>query len=274
MIPKSRSVAAVAIVLAAASHVFALHRFGHQTVTQIEGGGAVETAALGMSFEDFTSGTVASAPTALRKTTLESNDPIKQANPEVETAKTVKPIAKKVLPSVMGTVKVAEPQKARQSELTQAKLAETGSEHKPAAPSVQYPQPEEKKVAQPAAKAGNAEHTRKKGSTTGESAKGEAAAERASPAASDQGNAAATNYAGKVRRKILRARRKSVNIRGSVLVTFRIADSGALLSASIVRSSGSKRLDQVALSQVRAAAPFPSPPASARRDYTMEIVSK
>jgi len=271
MIPRSRAIAASAIVLAAATHGLALHDFGPQTSTQFEGGGAVETAALGTSFKDFTAGTIASAPTVARKTTVEPDQAIKQANPEAQTAK---PIEKQAAPSAKGALKAVDSRKPSPPEMTQAKPAETEPEYKPAPPPVQNPELEEKKAARPAAKAGNAERTRKKGSTTGETAKGEAAAEKTPRTASAQGNADASNYAGKVKRKILRARRKSVNIRGAVLVTFRIADSGALVSANIARSSGSKRLDQIALSQVRAAAPFPSPPAGARREYTIEIVSK
>lgn len=274
MIPKSRAIAASAIVLAAATHGLALHDFSPQTATQIEGGGAVETAALGTSFKDFTAGTIVSAPATARKTTVEPDQSIKHANPEVQTAKTAKPIAKQAAPSATGALKATVSQKTIQPEVIQARQPETEPEHKPATLPVQNPELEEREVAQPAAKAGNAERTRKKGNTTGEAAKGEAAPEKTSRTASAQGNADASNYAGKVKRKILRARRKSVNIGGSVLVTFRIADGGELLSANIARSSGSKRLDQIALSQVRAAAPFPTPPPRARREYTIEIVSK
>ncbi len=274
MIPSSRAIAASSIVLAAATHGLALHDFGPQTVTQIEGGGLVETAALGTSFKDFTAGTIASAPTTARKTTVEPDQPIKQANPEVQTVKTAKPIVKQVAPSAKEALKATDPLKTSQPELTQAKRPESEAKRKPATPPAQNAALEKKKVAQPAAKAGNGERTRKKGSTTGKTSMGEAAAEKTARSTSAQGNADASNYAGKVKRKILRARRKSVNIRGTVLVTFRIADSGALVSANITRSSGSKRLDQIALSQVRAAAPFPIPPAGARRGYTIEILSK
>ncbi len=274
MIPSSRAIAVSAIVLAAATHGLAVHDFGTQTTTRIEGGSSVDTAALGTSFKDFTTGTIASAPTVARKTTVEPDQPVKRANSEVQTAKTAKPIAKQVVPSAKGALKATVPQKASRPEVTQAKQSESEPKRKPATPPVQTSELEKKKVAQQATKAGNGERTRKKGNTTGETNKGEAAAEKTARTTSAQGNADASNYAGKVKRKILRARRKSVNIRGVVLVTFRIADSGALVSANIARSSGSKRLDRIALSQVRAAAPFPIPPAGARREYTIEVLSK
>ena len=274
MIPDSRAVAASAIVLAAATHGLALHDFSPQTTTQIEGGGSAETAALGTSFKDFTAGTTASAPVKALKTTVEPDRPIAQPDLEVQTAKAAKPLMKQVTHTLKGVPKATDSQKPSQPEVTRAKRVETKPAPRPAAPPVRNSEREEKKVTQPAAKAGNAERTRKKGSTTGDAAKADAAAEKTTRPASAQGNADASNYAGKVKRKILRARRKSVNIRGTVLVTFRIADSGDLLSANIARSSGSKRLDQIALSQVSAAAPFPSPPYGARRAYTIEIVSK
>ncbi len=274
MIPKSRAMAAFAIVLAAATHGLALHDFGTQTTTQIEGGSSLDTAALGTSYKDFTAGSIASAPIAVRNTTVEPDQPAKRANPEVLAAKTAKPIAKQVAPFAKGALKATDPLKASQPELTQAKRPEIEPKRKPATSPAQNAELEKKKVAQQATKAGNGECTRKKGNTTGETNKGEAAAEKTARTTSAQGNADASNYAGKVKRKILRARRKSVNIRGTVLATFRIADSGALVSANITRSSGSKRLDQIALSQVRAAAPFPIPPAGARREYTIEILSK
>ena len=101
----------------------------------------------------------------------------------------------------------------------------------------------------------------RKGSATGTARAGVATDVAKPKAATAQGNAAASNYAGKIKRKIARARRKTVNIRGTAVVGFQIGDGGALLSVSIVRSSGSKKLDQVALAQVRGAAPFPSAPA-------------
>ncbi|SLN46357.1 Gram-negative bacterial tonB protein [Falsiruegeria litorea R37] len=125
-----------------------------------------------------------------------------------------------------------------------------------------------------AAKAGNGNQNAKKGTEAGTKPKGSANARRSASASSAAGHAAASNYPGLVRRKIHRARRKSVNVRGSARVSFRISDSGALAGVSISRSSGSNRLDQVALAQVRAAAPFPKPPAGARRQFSVEIKGK
>jgi len=139
-------------------------------------------------------------------------------------------------------------------------------------------QPEPKAAPEPepqiASRQGNAQKSARKGTETGETSAGSANARQSASASTSQGNAAATNYAGLVKRKILRARRRSVNIRGTARVTFQIADNGSLVSTAISRSSGSKRLDQVALAQVQAAAPFPRPPQGARRRFTIEIVGR
>lgn len=75
---------------------------------------------------------------------------------------------------------------------------------------------------------------------------------------SQAGNAAASNYAGKVRRKISRARRSSRgNARGTAVVSFVVDQSGRLSSARISRSSGNASVDKAALDTVRRAAPFP-----------------
>jgi len=84
------------------------------------------------------------------------------------------------------------------------------------------------------------------------------------------GNAAVTNYPGKVRGKISRAvgrisRRDRAGAERDVTVAFTITASGALGGLSIARSSGSPSLDQAALAAVRRAAPFPAIPEGAGR---------
>ncbi|THH35152.1 TonB family protein [Aliishimia ponticola] len=124
----------------------------------------------------------------------------------------------------------------------------------------------------PAPKRGNAAKDNAKGSVSGTRA--EAKATTAGPrktAARDSGNAAKSNYPGKVMRKIQRVRRPSVRAKGSAVVSFRIAANGGLAAASVARSSGSAALDTAALSVVRKAAPFPQPPAGAQRSFSVTI---
>ncbi|MFQ6554223.1 TonB family protein [Aestuariibius insulae] len=83
--------------------------------------------------------------------------------------------------------------------------------------------------------------------------------------------AAATNYPGEVMRRISRVPKPRVGSRGLAVVSFSIAASGGLQSASIAQSSGSARLDQAALQVIQRAAPFPPPPAGARRSFSIRI---
>jgi len=92
--------------------------------------------------------------------------------------------------------------------------------------------------------------------------------------AREQGNAAVSNYPGVIKRKIHRAKRQRVNIKGETLISFKIASDGTISGAHVTRSSGSARLDRIALSQVHRAAPFPPPPSGARTSYSIEIRGK
>lgn len=86
-----------------------------------------------------------------------------------------------------------------------------------------------------------------------------------------QGNAAASNYPGKVWQKLSRTRKPRVGEQGVVSVRFTIASSGGLAKVGIARSSGSARLDGAALTTIRRAAPFPKPPPGAQRSFSMNI---
>ncbi len=89
--------------------------------------------------------------------------------------------------------------------------------------------------------------------------------------ASKAGNAAASNYPGKVMRKLSRQRRPKSRARGTVRIAFKIASNGGLANIGVARSSGNSELDQAALNLVRRTAPFPAPPAGAQRSYAIEI---
>lgn len=80
------------------------------------------------------------------------------------------------------------------------------------------------------------------------------------------GNAAVSNYPGKVRNKINRAKRRvSGGERGSVTVSFTVGASGQASGVRVARSSGSGVLDQAAVDAVQRAAPFAKIPEAAGR---------
>ena len=60
---------------------------------------------------------------------------------------------------------------------------------------------------------------------------------------------------------IARHKPAGVSARGSAVVAFTLSSDGGLISLSVSRSSGNPGLDRAALAAVRAAAPFPPPPA-------------
>lgn len=95
--------------------------------------------------------------------------------------------------------------------------------------------------------------------------------------AGTEGNAAVSNYPGKVARALRRALRypsaaKRRRITGDVHVSFVVSQSGGLSGVSIVRSSGSDILDAAALETVRRAAPFPPiPPEAGRSSWPFRL---
>ena len=106
----------------------------------------------------------------------------------------------------------------------------------------------------------------KQRATTSKSSSGSVAAKRTTAA----GNAAVSNYPGKVASKLRRALRyprdaKRQGVRGDVVVSFVVASNGGVSNVRIARSSGSPVLDGAATEAVRRAAPFPQIPADAGR---------
>ena len=83
---------------------------------------------------------------------------------------------------------------------------------------------------------------------------------------SSAGNAAVSNYPGKVRNKINRAKKRvSGGERGSVVVSFTVSSGGQASGIRVARSSGSAALDRAALDSVQRAAPFAKIPEAAGR---------
>lgn len=80
------------------------------------------------------------------------------------------------------------------------------------------------------------------------------------------GNAAVTNYPGKIRAKLVRAFNSTRSrATGTATVAFTVASNGSVRSARLTGSSGVAALDQAALDAVRRASPFPPIPDGAGR---------
>lgn len=129
-----------------------------------------------------------------------------------------------------------------------------------------------KKIARKrAGEAGNQAMTQVKGQADGVDNAAASKATGAKGSTRQAGNAAVSNYPGKVRRKLNRAFRypaeaKRQGLRGVAHVSFTVTSGGGLAGVRIAKSAGSALLDGAALDAVRRAAPFPAIPAGAERD--------
>jgi protein TonB len=213
--------------------------------------GQGEVAALGASFADFAAGAMpvtASAQTAI-------------AAPPQITA----PVSQSADLPVTPEVATAAPPDA----VTPA--APTMAD---AAPRLR-PTPRPDRPAPAPQRAGNAAEDAQRGSAMGQDS-GQSASAGTQSAAPAVGNdpAAVAAYPGLILRQITRQRRQATNARGSAMVQFIVGGNGELAGLGLLQSSGSDRLDQMALDHIRRAAPFPPPPPGAETRFSFEFVGR
>ncbi|WP_309085915.1 TonB family protein [Chelativorans sp.] len=133
----------------------------------------------------------------------------------------------------------------------------------------------EKKAEQPrqrrssAGSGGRNEQDAKRGSAEGSRTTGNSAS-RGRGRAAEAGNAAVSNYPGKIVSKLRRSLRypreaQRQRLKGEVRVAFTVTSSGAVSGIRVVGSSGSPVLDRAAVETVQRAAPFPPIPQGAGR---------
>ncbi len=282
-----RLTAALALTLALAAHAGLVLTLVRPEVAQIEGAGAPVEAALGANFASFATPAV---PADAAKPALQAVQPQPlSAQPPATATPAATPAAKPAVPSSAQAVPVAA---ATASKPTIAaappppRIVAHEPEPKAKPQPVATPAPKPKPRANPPIKqpvkktvrkpAKPAPAPTKKGSATGSNqsfAKPSGTASR--PAKKKKaGNAAASNYPGRVNRHIARRGRPSVGVPGRAVIRFTLKSNGRLASASVARSSGSAKLDRAALKLVRRAAPFPRPPAGAQRTFTISIKGK
>lgn len=157
-------------------------------------------------------------------------------------------------------------------------------------PKPEKPKPEKPKKAEKAEKqkkaakaekanrgsGGSAEADARRGVAAGD-ARGTKTEAGRSGALSAAGNAAVSNYPGKVAAKLRRAARgisgASRAARGAVArVRFTVSASGAVSGVGLAGSSGSPELDRAALAVVHRAAPFPPiPPEAGKRSWAFTL---
>ena len=119
---------------------------------------------------------------------------------------------------------------------------------------------------------GNAEQNARAGQADGrDEGRAPVAGARQSNRAAQAGNAAVSNYPGKVYARIRRTRQRPAEGRGTARIRFSITASGGLGAIRVASSSGSAAIDQVALDHIRRSAPFPRPPAGAQRSFVIPV---
>jgi protein TonB len=145
------------------------------------------------------------------------------------------------------------------------------------------PEPEKKKPVRTAARTpapgsrGRDEADAKRGVPEGRADGHAASSNNSARAASAAGNAAVSNYPGRVVAKLRRALRypseaRSRRLNGVAQVRFVVGGSGDVGSVGLASSSGSPILDKAALATVHRAAPFPPIPEGAgRRSWTFTV---
>ncbi len=127
--------------------------------------------------------------------------------------------------------------------------------------------------------AGGANQADSKRGVANGSAEGKAAIASSGGSLPGVGNAAVSNYPGKVAAKLRRvsrtiSRAAQASARSNAQVSFVVGAGGDVRSVRLVKSSGSPGLDDEALSIIRRAAPFPPIPAGAGRSnwaFTLPI---
>ena len=143
---------------------------------------------------------------------------------------------------------------------------------KPAPKKAETPQPRKQvaKAAKPKAGSGGQNQADARRGAAGGEAEGTTAAASKGRSQSAAGNAAVSNYPGKVAVKLRRAvrgisRSARSKARQDVQIAFVVSAAGGVGGVRIVKSSGSPELDEAAVATVHRAAPFPPIPAEAGR---------
>lgn len=245
---------------------------------KVSGGAPVAISRLGNSFRDVAQGSPHAAPPqtvpALRP---QPTPPLKaapqistqphQARPDLNPA--VDPI--KAITATPVLTRPREPETAKSAPPQHSVTPTRAATRLTAQPETQpEPRPAPKPVVKPPSDQGSARAERQ-GSADGQRS-ATAPASAAKPAAQSPaaGNSDLTNYAGKVWRKIQRARPNSTHS-GTTVIALSISARGRLTSVNIARSSGSPQLDQLALRAARKAAPFPAPPDHTAHRFTFKV---
>ncbi|SNR73558.1 energy transducer TonB family protein [Puniceibacterium sediminis] len=295
----------LAMVVSVAVHLGGLAVLFAGEAPRIEGGAEASVARLGNAFQDMVVGEMTAArtdtPTKQRVTpdtraTAVPPTPAPAVSAPVTAARVLPtpPLARTIAPTITTTKPVPEavktvspplsaPQPATVETATQVVEGSNAprSSPRPAARPDQIAAmataaapkeaPRKKTAAKKPEPKGNASRNAATGSSGGVDKARAAAAAPRQATATQEGNAASSNYRGKVLRRIERVRQSRNPRKGEAIVAFSITANGGLGALSIARSSGSDQLDRAALDVLRRAAPFPPPPSRTQTRFTVRV---
>ncbi|WP_395172878.1 TonB family protein [Roseibium alexandrii] len=189
-------------------------------------------------------------------------DPVKAVPVnDPQTTKEVDPVPEVVTPAELA--KPVEPSETvvstprRKPSLPKSQVAE--AQKRPEKQAAKKPAKVKQEKAQTARRAGTGGQSKRTAQKGGSARKGKAKA---------AGNSEVTNYPAKVHRKVLRSVRTPRSLgrlAKDAQVRFTITANGGVSGVRLIRSSGNKAFDQVALKSVQRAAPYPAIPAAAKR---------
>jgi protein TonB len=263
----------MAFVLSAAALAVAGAGFDSKPKVQTKGGGDTAPPAIGASFADLSAGTLrpvqpqpAPAPAPQSKTKTAERTPTPAPSTQLSKAQPPRP---NQIPTAAPTAAAAPPplkalRLAQPAQPTQRPVAPDPAPQKPTAKT-------ETKPAPPPQKAGNATQNARKGTAAGTVKAKAAPANTSKRVAKTQGNAAASNYPGKVMQHLSKARKPRARAKGAAVIAFELTANGQIASIKIAQSSGSSALDNAARRMIENAAPFPAPPKGAQRRFSIKI---
>lgn len=191
---------------------------------------------------------------------VEAVEPTAEAVPEPPAEGVAEPVPDEPFETLAAVVPIPEPRPEAPTEKPAEKV------EKKRAPKKETPARQQEKSAKKrtSGSKGNATADTRRGQADGQ-AKGSAVAEsKGGKRQSAAGNAAVSNYPGKIVSKLRRAARRQ-KLQGKVMVAFTVSANGGVGGVRVVRSSGSPVLDNAAIETVRRAAPFPAIPEGAGR---------
>jgi protein TonB len=271
---------------------------------EIAGGEAMEVTLLGNAFEDTLQAGDPSEPLEPMEEQPEQVEPILpetaavvpeevtpiQSEIAAEAPSDIPPVeADIILPAdEIPPVAVAEAEVTATVPPVETVVPEEKPEQKPEPQKVEKPKkkPEPKKekpvkkkvVARKTGDAGANAASQNKGQADGaENAKVSTSQGKKGAQSRQSGNAATSNYQGKVRSKLQRALKypraaDRNDVRGAPWVRFTVSASGAVSGVSVAKSSGSSLLDQAVINAVNRASPFPPiPEAVGKSTWTFTI---